>query len=228
MPGIYLDVPYVTHLAIGGNVAHDDWVGCWYASACMLGHCFEAGPRLGDTSLMMPDGSHDAIAVATERNRNENLVEVPQPLNKRWTTDGLAELVRKWGPLHFSPNKTAAAHWRINAGTGNPELASFTHGSDKQTYGHCCALIGAEDEEQARDLPRPGERAELQGAHQDVQRDLDVDPGRHARQDRPGACAEADLLLARAAGAARQRAGIRATQAPSATVTAADSAKTAP
>jgi hypothetical protein len=43
--GLYLDVPYVSQLNYGGGM--NDYTGCWYCSACMLGYYFEAGPRLG-------------------------------------------------------------------------------------------------------------------------------------------------------------------------------------
>src|SRR5882757_8873131 len=58
---IKLIVPFVTQLDIGGKTVKtgflglfkkkirgwDDWTGCWYASACMIGYYFSAGPRRG-------------------------------------------------------------------------------------------------------------------------------------------------------------------------------------
>lgn len=122
MASIYLDVPFVTQLGFGHNKSMNDPTGCWYSSACMVAYYFEAGPRLGDPSLYR-NGGHDVIGDSTTLRKNENLVEVPYPPAKQWTSDALATLMRKWGPQLISWTKTNAA------------------GS---TYGHCSAMIGVD------------------------------------------------------------------------------------
>ncbi len=134
MASIYLDVPFVTQLGFGNKAdPQNDPTGCWYSSACMVGYYFEAGPRLGDPSLhtravgKFKDGSpmtgHDVINSSVTLQKNENLVEVAYPPTKEWTIDALAGLLRKWGPLLISWSKT----------------------HNGSTYGHCSALIGADD-----------------------------------------------------------------------------------
>jgi len=122
MAGIYLDVPFVTQLGFGNNLSQNDPTGCWYSSACMVGYYFEAGPRRGDESLWTPQG-HKPITDTTALQKNEHLVQVPYPAGKAWTIDDLAMLLRKWGP----------------------QLISWTKTHNGATYGHCSALIGADD-----------------------------------------------------------------------------------
>lgn len=122
MASIYLDVPFITQLGYGQDKTLSDPTGCWYASACMLGYYFEAGPRLGDPSLWTPKG-HKVIQDSKTLQKNEHLVEVAYPANKAWTLDALADLLRKYGPQLIS--------WRK------------THNGN--TYGHCSALIGTEE-----------------------------------------------------------------------------------
>lgn len=122
MASIYLDVPFVTQLGFGPNQSMNDPLGCWYASACMLGYYFEAGPRLGDPTLWTSTG-HQAITDTTNLQRNERLKQVGYPNPKWWSLDSLSALLRGWGPQLISWRKTR---------NGN-------------TYGHCCALIGTDD-----------------------------------------------------------------------------------
>lgn len=124
MASIYLDVPFVTQLGYGYNKTMNDPTGCWYCSACMVAYYFEAGPRVGDPSLVGPDGKHAPIVDSTNLRRNENLVEVPYPALNKWTIDGLAELLKKFGPQLISWTKTNKAG---------------------ATYGHCSTLIGVLD-----------------------------------------------------------------------------------
>lgn len=124
MASIYLDVPFVTQLGYGANRSMNDPTGCWYCSACMVAYYFEAGPRVGDPSLVGADGKHAPIGDSTNLRKNENLVEVAYPASKQWTIDALADLLKKYGPQLISWTKTNAA------------------GS---TYGHCSALIGVRD-----------------------------------------------------------------------------------
>jgi len=138
MASIYLNVPFVSQLGFGSKTdPTNDPTGCWYASACMVGYYFEAGPRLGDPSLYTlnvgryKDGSpmtgHQAIADTTTLQKNENLVEVPYPADKKWTTKALAELLKKWGP----------------------QLISWTKTNQGKAYGHCSTLIGVAEKEKS-------------------------------------------------------------------------------
>lgn len=146
MTGIYLDVPYVSQLAISGDRSRNDWTGCWYASACMLAYYFESGPRRGDPSLWNVNGSgyHAPIVSADNLRRNENLVEFVPGKIKPWGLTELAEGLRKWGPMLLSFKKTAAPHWKVNGG-GGVELAGYNLASSRVEYGHCCALIGVDE-----------------------------------------------------------------------------------
>lgn len=122
MAGIHLDVPFVTQLGFGQDNSIDDPTGCWYASACMVGYYFEAGPRMGDPTLWTPQG-HQVIGDSTNLRKNEHLVEVGYPLGNAWTIDQLADLLTKYGP----------------------QLISWTKTHNGATYGHCSTLIGADD-----------------------------------------------------------------------------------
>ena len=125
MAGILLDVPFVTQLGYGHNNATDDPTGCWYASACMVGYYFEAGPRLGDPTLWTPQG-HQPISDSTNLAKNEHLVEVAYPVGNAWTAAGLIDLLTKYGP----------------------QLVSWTKTHNGATYGHCSTLIGVDDKTQ--------------------------------------------------------------------------------
>lgn len=116
MPDIYLNVPFVTQMNIGGHVpgrgTRDDPTGCWYASISMLGYYREQGPRLGVPSLYVnPDGTPqktDAKGNVAAKAiggvnydtlvANEGLTAIPLPANKTWTCEKLAEILRDCGP----------------------------------------------------------------------------------------------------------------------------------
>ncbi|WP_026603019.1 papain-like cysteine protease family protein [Methylomonas sp. 11b] len=113
----YLDLPFVTQLGIGAHVdpatARDDPTGCWYASLCMVGYYFEAGPRLGnpelfnkplDKNIHGTDVGHFPIGGAAELKmmQNEGLEEVPEPADKKWKGWQLAKLLKEYGPLMMS------------------------------------------------------------------------------------------------------------------------------
>jgi hypothetical protein len=114
MADIYLDVPFVSQLNIGGHagVGRDETNGCWYATCCMIGYYHEQGPRLGVPSrYVKPDGSPQDVdkkgntaplpvspTVLEDVARNEGLVQVPLPTDKKWTCDGLATVLRECGP----------------------------------------------------------------------------------------------------------------------------------
>src|SRR5262249_26057708 len=102
MPDIYLNVPYVPQLRIGGHVAggatREDENGCWYAAACMLGYYREQGPRRGvPEQYVRPDGTPQATdargntaALPMDVNypklkQNEGLTTIPLPADRRWT-----------------------------------------------------------------------------------------------------------------------------------------------
>jgi hypothetical protein len=114
MADIYLDVPYVSQLNIGGHagVGHSEINGCWYASVCMLGYYREAGPRLGvperyknpdGTPRLGSAGGADPLPITPsempELLKNEGLTKVPLPSAKAWTADALAEILRTSGPV---------------------------------------------------------------------------------------------------------------------------------
>ena len=114
MPDIYLDVPFVSQLNIGGHSGQgrDETNGCWYATCCMIGYYHEQGPRLGVPSqYVKPNGAPQDVdkngntaplpvgpALFPVIAKNEGLVQVPLPKDKKWTSDGLAEVLRECGP----------------------------------------------------------------------------------------------------------------------------------
>jgi len=134
MASIYLDVPFVTQLGIGGQ--RDDPLGCWYAAACMVAYYFEAGPRLGipekfNKQFTAPDGStyigHSAATFDDYKTlmKNEHLANVDKPDDKKWVGDGLAFLLRAFGPLSYGWIKTR----------------------DGVRYGHRSVLIGYDEKD---------------------------------------------------------------------------------
>ena len=136
MASIYLDVPFVTQLGIGG--VRDDPLGCWYAAACMVAYYFEAGPRLGipakfNREFTASDGSkyigHSAASFDDYKTlmKNEHLENVDKPDGKIWSGDLLAALLRMYGPLSFGWIKTSA--------------------SSGKSYGHRSVLIGYQEKD---------------------------------------------------------------------------------
>lgn len=137
---INLPVRFVTQLGIGGHVANatprDDPTGCWYASACMVGYYFGAGPRQGVPEIFKLDlgggllghhatGSDEAIHLSANHHallaRREQLEPVPKCETQHvYTLDELEELLRKQGPIFFYWKKTHGGH----------------------TYGHASVMIG--------------------------------------------------------------------------------------
>lgn len=127
---MYLDVPFVTQLGIGGNANLNDPTGCWYASACMIGYSYEVGPRLGVPELysrpiVQPDGSH-AIGHWNITGgwlpvfkRNEHLTELDGGMPA--TEIALVAALKRFGPLFFGWMKT----------------------HNGSTYGHASVIIGA-------------------------------------------------------------------------------------
>lgn len=135
---ILLEVPFVTQLDIGGHVPGNtntlnDYTGCWYASACMVGYYFAQGPRHGVPELFTkqnanPDGStstgHWAIPAGWMPTlmQREGLVAVADHATKVFTLDEIEALLKARGPLMFSWMKT--------------------HGG--ATYGHVSVVIGTD------------------------------------------------------------------------------------
>ena len=127
MSSIYLDVPYISQTG--------DPTGCWYASTCMVGYYFEAGPRLGNPDMYKrilgtdaagrPLLGHFAISGEAEKRwlANEHLEVVPVPPSKAWTGDDIALLLRQYGPLCVSWFKTAKG----------------------STYGHVSVIVGYDE-----------------------------------------------------------------------------------
>jgi hypothetical protein len=139
MKNYCLNVPFVTQLGIGSHVKgmtpRDDPTGCWYASACMIGYSFEAGPRMGVPELFtLPLSKNDKGVVQyghyvinagwmpTLKSR-EQLVDVAEPSDKQWSIDALFNLLQKYGPIFFGWLKTHNGH----------------------TYGHASVIIGVKD-----------------------------------------------------------------------------------
>lgn len=126
---MYLNVPFITQLGIGGNANLNDPTGCWYAGACMVAYSYEAGPRLGVPALYsmpitQPDGSsaigHWSITTAwlPTFKKNERLADLAGGMPA--TAVGLAQALKRFGPLWFG--------WIKTAGTN--------------TYGHVSVIIG--------------------------------------------------------------------------------------
>lgn len=137
---VLLNVPFVTQLGIGshvpGNAGWDDPTGCWYASACMVGYYFGAGPRLGIPELFIRDLGHGQLGhqviasmdvpglPATDQLRRLAEREHMEPVancatNHFFTLDELEGLLNQHGPIFFG-------WW-------------------KDTYGHASVIIGTSD-----------------------------------------------------------------------------------
>jgi len=132
---VNLDVPYVTQLGFGNpKDPRNDPTGCWYASACMMGFYYEAGPRQGVPELFtkvvgtFKDGTpmigHHTISGDWELKMmaREHLLLVPEPASKQWSIAEYEDMLRKYGPLMMSWYKTAGG----------------------STYGHVSVIHGAD------------------------------------------------------------------------------------
>lgn len=151
--GVYLDVPYCNQLRFPNSCSEDnDPTGCWYASACMIGWYFEAGPRQGvpeihssslppevrarlgfsghmatgsaDAALMMAayGGGQSEHQLLAQREHLTPLLHCAEGAYQ-YTHVELEVLLRRFGPIFFYWQKTAA---------GN-------------TYGHASVLVGVVD-----------------------------------------------------------------------------------
>ncbi len=145
---IKLVVPFVTQLDIGGHVVRsgfmglfkkkvrgwNDWTGCWYASACMVGYYFSAGPRRGVPEIFVEGQGHLATgttaAHALEQKHHdllaqrEDLVPVPNcSSTHQFTIEEIEGLLRNGGPIFM--------YW------------TKSHGAS--SYGHASVIIGTTD-----------------------------------------------------------------------------------
>lgn len=124
-----LDVPYVPQLNIGGHVegyvGHSEQKGCWYASTCMVGYFWEAGPRLGVPAQYKDDPTNPKPMGARygELAANEQFAPVTLPTSKAWTADKLMDVLGQYGPCY------------VRRGFRNKQGAL--------TGGHAIVLIGA-------------------------------------------------------------------------------------
>ncbi|WP_349432226.1 papain-like cysteine protease family protein [Methylomarinum sp. Ch1-1] len=138
--GYCLNVPFVTQLGIGSHVKGvnpiDDPTGCWYASACMVGYSFEAGPRLGVPELYTLPLKQNAKGKVLQYGHyvintawmptlkaREQLVDVDEPTNQEWTAKALIDELKKYGPIFFGWLKT----------------------HNGQTYGHASVIVGVKN-----------------------------------------------------------------------------------
>lgn len=116
---VKLKVNFETQLGIGGHVSgaatRDDPTGCWYASACMVGHYFEQGPRLGVPELFKKDFGNGILGHHATGTTPANLLcpihhdllaqrEKLEPVancdsRHSYTLDELEDLLRKRGPI---------------------------------------------------------------------------------------------------------------------------------
>jgi hypothetical protein len=139
---VLLNVNFETQLGIGGHVAgavtRDDPTGCWYASACMLGHYFEQGPRFGVPELFKKDlgngllghyatGSGPANQLSAHHHNLLAQRERLEPVancNKAYSykLDEIEELLRQRGPIFM--------YWMKKHGGGS--------------YGHASVIIGVD------------------------------------------------------------------------------------
>ena len=144
---IKLTVPFVTQLNIGGHAIKqgtldklmgkpkargwDDWTGCWYASACMVGYFFSAGPRMGVPELFVQGSGHVATgttaAFALEQKHHDLLAqrENLKPVagcssTKVFTLEEIETLLSTNGPIFM--------YW------------TKSHGAN--SYGHASVIVG--------------------------------------------------------------------------------------
>lgn len=129
MAFILLDVPYVPQLRIGGHLpghpTHSEQNGCWYASTCMVGYFWEAGPRLG-VPAQYADNPQDPKPMGarySELMANEHFASVPLPGNNTWTADALMDVLGSRGPCYVR--------------------RGFRNAAGQLTGGHAIVLIGA-------------------------------------------------------------------------------------
>jgi hypothetical protein len=152
MMAVTLVVPFITQLGIGGHVSrtyadavkgvvhgtHDDPTGCWYASVCMVGYFFEAGPRQGIPELYKralgggqlghyATGSDPANRLAANHHdllaKRERLAPVPNCETAHiYTLVELEQLLNAGGPIFL--------YW------------TKSHGGS--SYGHASVVIGVD------------------------------------------------------------------------------------
>lgn len=142
---VRLDVTFVTQRSIGahvlGETPRNDPTGCWYASACMVGHFFEAGPRIGVPELFvrrLDKGLLGHLAIGSDEAEKlvpgsrftlaerEQLKTVQDCAEQRdYSLTDLKRLLLQAGPILFS--------WMKKGTSGN------------QPYGHASVIIGVDN-----------------------------------------------------------------------------------
>ncbi len=142
---ILLPVPWITQ----SRQNYEDPTGCWYASACMMGYFFEAGPRQGLPRLFtMPlsdgrlghfaTGSDGALAANPNHHRdlarNEGFEAVPNcSTDHAYRLDEVETRVRDHGPIFM--------YWFKK--NGQPVHRSARTANDG-SYGHASVIVGTD------------------------------------------------------------------------------------
>jgi Papain-like cysteine protease AvrRpt2 len=140
MPDIYLDVPYVSQLNIGGHAGpgYDEAKGCWYAGACMLNYYRERGPTQGVPSRYGTDAKGNPSPLGANLNtfkqlaENEGFIPVTYPKSGSWTCDALHDILRTCGPifcgrLFYMPDNSFYHHIVVVVGASASTGKLFVH-----------------------------------------------------------------------------------------------------
>ena len=167
---IQLPVPWITQLSHG----HEDPTGCWYASACMVGYFFEAGPRLGLPRLYsrpLSDGrlghyaTGSAAALAANPNhhndlaRHEGFEAVRNCATAHvYSIDDIEGFLTDRGPIFM--------YWFKKNG-GPIHRSARAHGDG--SYGHASVIVGTSDT--GLIFHDPEFRDERQGANRNMKLD---------------------------------------------------------
>lgn len=142
---ILLPVPWITQ----SRQNYEDPTGCWYASACMLGYFFEAGPRQGLPSLYTrplsdgrlghyATGSDGAVAANPTHHadlaRNEGFEAVANCSTAYvYRLDEIEALLGQHGPIFM--------YWFKK--NGQPIHRTQRTNSDG-SYGHASVIVGTD------------------------------------------------------------------------------------
>jgi len=142
---ILLNVPWITQLQKGS----EDPTGCWYASACMVGYAFEAGPRMGLPKLYSKPlsdgrlghyatGSSGASAANANHHqdlaKNEGFEAVANCSTEHvYSLSAIEELLKNQGPVFMYWFKKDGAPIHRSARTAGDG-----------SYGHASVIIGTD------------------------------------------------------------------------------------
>ncbi len=140
---ILFPVPWVTQLKKGA----EDPTGCWYASACMVGYFFEAGPRKGVPLLFSrplsdgrlghhATGSTGANGAAPTHNADLAATEGFMAVKNcstahEYTLNEIEELLTERGPIFM--------YWFKK--NGGP-VHRIARASGDDSYGHASVIVG--------------------------------------------------------------------------------------